>query len=381
MLTKLSNLLGRSKARKHPETLRYEELEQRVLFSADLVPGLDADTDTVYEQVLVDDVAGTAQADTTVADDPAVQVEETRHELVFVNDNVADYQQLIDDLQQDDNRIIEVVVLDSDQDGIEQVSEILADSADLNSVHFITHGSDGQINLGNSLLDLDSLESNHSAIQNWGYALTKDADLLIYGCNLTVTAEGEQLVNSLAQVTGADVAASDDLTGDANKGGDWVLEYTTGTIETSIVLSEAAQENFDVVLQTFVVDNTSDNTDPGSLRWAILQANSTANAGGPDTITFNIGAEGSQQTIDLLSALDPISEAVTIDGFSQYGALTPTTPLIELNGAGTTDADGLKLDGGSDGSTIQGLVINNFDYNGIVVRSHNNVIWLSTSLQ
>ena len=45
-------------AKKQPEILRYEELEQRVLFSADFVPGLDADTDAVYEQVLVEDVAG-----------------------------------------------------------------------------------------------------------------------------------------------------------------------------------------------------------------------------------------------------------------------------------------------------------------------------------
>ena len=62
-------------AKKQPEILRYEELEQRVLFSADFVPGLDADTDAVYEQVLVEDVAGEAQTDTTVASDPAVQTE------------------------------------------------------------------------------------------------------------------------------------------------------------------------------------------------------------------------------------------------------------------------------------------------------------------
>ena len=34
-------------------------------------------------------------------------------------------------------------------DRIKQVSEILADRSDLTAVHFITHGADGQINLGN----------------------------------------------------------------------------------------------------------------------------------------------------------------------------------------------------------------------------------------
>ena len=76
-----------------------------------------------------------------------------KRELVFINDNVTDYEQLIADLQGgDDNRIIETVLLDSDRDGIEQVSEILADRSDLAAVHVITHGSDGQISLGNSLV-------------------------------------------------------------------------------------------------------------------------------------------------------------------------------------------------------------------------------------
>ncbi|MBD2390920.1 S8 family serine peptidase [Aphanizomenon flos-aquae FACHB-1171] len=40
----------------------------------------------------------------------------------------------------------------------------------------------------------------------------------------------------MSQLTGADVAASDDLTGNTASGGDWVLEYTTGLIEASPVL-------------------------------------------------------------------------------------------------------------------------------------------------
>ncbi len=42
MFRKLKKLFGKSNklAKKHPEVLRYEELEPRVLFSADVVPGL-----------------------------------------------------------------------------------------------------------------------------------------------------------------------------------------------------------------------------------------------------------------------------------------------------------------------------------------------------
>lgn len=42
-----------------------------------------------------------------------------------------------------------------------------------------------------------------------------------------------QFIDHLALFTGADVAASDDLTGNAALGGDWELEAAAGTIETA----------------------------------------------------------------------------------------------------------------------------------------------------
>lgn len=137
-------------AKKQPEILRYEELEQRVLFSADVVPGLD--TAAVEEQVIEQDVGSDAQTEREAAPETVEQTpEEARSELVLVNENVADYEQLVTDLQgSDNNRIMEVVVLESDRDGIEQVSEILSERSDLAVVHVISHGADGQINLGDS---------------------------------------------------------------------------------------------------------------------------------------------------------------------------------------------------------------------------------------
>ena len=137
-------------AKNQPAILRYEELEQRVLFSADFVPGLDADTDAVPEQVLIEDVAGEAQTHTTASSDPAAQAENTRRELVFVNESVADYEQLVADLQQGDDaeKIIEVVVLAADQSGIGQVTEALANYQDLDAVHLISHGIDGKVDIG-----------------------------------------------------------------------------------------------------------------------------------------------------------------------------------------------------------------------------------------
>src|SRR5467141_4130270 len=66
---------------------------------------------------------------------------------------------------------------------------------------------------------------------------------------------------------------------------------------------------------TFPVINTNDSG-AGSLRQAITDANTTA---GADTITFNISGAG-VHTITPLTALPNITEAVTIDGYSQPGS-------------------------------------------------------------
>jgi hypothetical protein len=76
---------------------------------------------------------------------------------------------------------------------------------------------------------------------------------------------------------------------------------------------------------TFVVTNTNDSG-PGSLRQAILDANATT---GADTIVFNISGSG-VQTISLSVALPNIIAPVTIDGTTQPDF--SGTPVIGLNG-------------------------------------------------
>jgi len=111
---------------------------------------------------------------------------------------------------------------------------------------------------------------------------------------------------------------------------------------------------------TFTVTNTSD-TGAGSLRAAIDSANSTA---GPDTIAFDIPGSG-VHTIVPQSDLPPITEAVTIDGYTQTGASANTLAvgsdaviLVEIvppSGGGTR---ALEVTAAS--VTIRGLCIHGF---------------------
>ncbi len=115
---------------------------------------------------------------------------------------------------------------------------------------------------------------------------------------------------------------------------------------------------------TFTVMNTNDSG-PGSLRQAILDANSTP---GADTIVFNIpsldpGCVGGVCTIKPATPFDPISDPVFIDGYTQPGSSPNTDPvadnavlLIELDGSSAPSGIGLLL-AGSGSHTVQGLVV------------------------
>jgi hypothetical protein len=126
-----------------------------------------------------------------------------------------------------------------------------------------------------------------------------------------------------------------------------------------------------------------------TLREALTAANTNAASGdapagdpGLDEIRFNIsGLPGTVRTIQPSSMLPTITDPVFINGYSQLGA-SPNTLLdgsnaflaIELDGSLTNFAAGLSIGNGGGGSTIQGLVINRFDNEGILVTSAGNVI-------
>jgi hypothetical protein len=120
---------------------------------------------------------------------------------------------------------------------------------------------------------------------------------------------------------------------------------------------------------TFTV-TTLANGGAGSLRQAILDANSPANPGA-DIIDFNLPGTGVQQ-IKLKTALPSITEQVTIDGTTQAGFTAK--PIVVLNGNATTSANGLVVAVGADNSIIRGLVIQRFDLHGIVLQSNGNTV-------
>ena len=172
------------------------------------------------------------------------------HELILVDAGVENREALLASIiEENPNSGLEIRFLDADSDGIDQISKILSESTQrYDAIHILSHGSDGQIQLGDTQLNDSNISRYVDQISGWSDSLTEDADLLIYGCNLAETSEGQTFVQTMAAVTGADVAASDDLTGHESLGGDWDLEYATGEIETDIAITSRAQIEFIGVL-------------------------------------------------------------------------------------------------------------------------------------
>jgi hypothetical protein len=107
----------------------------------------------------------------------------------------------------------------------------------------------------------------------------------------------------------------------------------------------------------------------------------TSTAGDTDTIRFNIPGFG-PHTISPTSALPSITDPVTIDGYTQPGAIAnsnaPSQALntllkIELAGNLTPASTGLRLAAGSGGSSIRGLAVNRFA-NNLWIDTHGNTI-------
>jgi uncharacterized repeat protein (TIGR01451 family) len=128
-----------------------------------------------------------------------------------------------------------------------------------------------------------------------------------------------------------------------------------------------------VLLATFMVTNTNDDTNMGSLRWAIGQSNATP---GGNTIDFDIAPVSGPRvaTIDVLSALPTITVPVYIDGFSEQNDDVSNVPEIEINGANAgKGVDGLDVTAGL--TTIGGLDVDQFSGEGInLSKAGGNII-------
>ena len=168
-----------------------------------------------------------------------------------------------------------MLTIGKEENGIELISNYLNGLSTYEAIHVVGHGSQDQIQLGAVELSSDSLFQYEDELKAWNRGLDSDADILLYGCEVASDVEGQDLVERIGFITGADVAASDDLTGHADLGGDWEFEYLVGAVETTAAFSATVQQEFQATLATVIevtttLDIVNDADNVTSLREACL---------------------------------------------------------------------------------------------------------------
>ncbi len=149
--------------------------------------------------------------------------------IVFIDSAVNNVDQLIKAIDPK----AEIILIDHNTSGVEQIAYALSGRTGITSIHIVSHGSEGELYLGNGVLNAESMQGEYldelTVIRD---ALTSSGDILIYGCDFTGGDKGLQAAMILGSITEADIAASVDATGAADLGGDWILESHLGGIET-----------------------------------------------------------------------------------------------------------------------------------------------------
>jgi Ca2+-binding RTX toxin-like protein len=240
------------------------------------------------------------------------------------------------------------VLIDTEQDGLTQIAAALQGTSNLQSIQVLSHGGPGSLLLGSGSITSSTLQSQAALLASIGAALAPDGDLLLYGCNVAQGDAGAEFIALLAQLTGADVAASTDLTGDTALDGDWALEASTGAIEsTGIALTTQASEAIGVLANftgTTGNDSILGTIDPDTI-WG-LAGNDTLDGGdGNDTLEGadgNDSLKGGPGNDDILNGtgIDTLDGGDGSDTLSlQAGGPTLTGVSIDLQ-AGIMSNDG-----------------------------------------
>jgi hypothetical protein len=257
-----------------------------------------------------------------------------------VDSTVQNYQSLVNNLRSDIQSESQVVVLDPQQNGVEQITQVLAEQDQLDSLHLLSHGMPGKVFLGTSELSLDNLDEYSQAIARWSDAFTTDAEILLYGCEVAADTQGQQFVQQLSRLTHTDIAASTTLTGHSDLGGDWELAYATGEIHTPLAFQPEAMDAYRSVLaellnETFSNSSVTSNTwrtEVGTVNGTVsAQPYLTARPSGT-TPAGGIGGAPTGTTVDAAGqgALRLTSSANNQSAFVLYDVALPSANGISI---------------------------------------------------
>ena len=160
---------------------------------------------------------------------PAIN-QEVYREVFFVDGSLPEQELLLRGVSPKASTEASVVVLEPSGNLVDQMLDHLQRSGPVESLHLVTHGAPGQLRLGETVIDQAALRQQAKQLEILGSLLTGSKDIFLYGCEVASGNKGNDFIHLLSRLTGADVAASNDLTGSKAKSGDWDLELVVGRV-------------------------------------------------------------------------------------------------------------------------------------------------------
>ncbi len=165
--------------------------------------------------------------------------------LVFVDSGVRDASTLL----AHSSPGTQIFYLNTVEDAVTQITHTLLGYKNVSSLHILSHGESGALDFANGSLSANNLGQYTAQIKSWSQALSAGADILLYGCDVAEGTAGAAFIQELGQLSQADIAASTNLTG---AGGDWILEASTGKIESSLISDETGRSQYQYSLDSAV---------------------------------------------------------------------------------------------------------------------------------
>jgi len=153
---------------------------------------------------------------------------------------------------------VEVQLITPQDDALQAMAQVLSDPS-LDTLHVLGHGAPGEVILGGQTLNTSALP--HLAAQLNANAFSDShlqPQICLWSCRTGAAQAGETFMNALANTTQATVFATEQLVGNAAKGGTWNLEKAVAP-RRGVPFSAEAVEGFEGVLGTPSLKNWNDS--------------------------------------------------------------------------------------------------------------------------
>lgn len=316
----------------------------------------------VFDGAIAADVSSVPGSNGLVAAPVAVAPHDAPLHVLVIPHNTPDYQTLVDALK-DPHTV--TIVYDYSNESIQGLGAQITNALQGQKADTITFATEG--NVGAFRL-VQNNDVNGTTLQeatminfwrNLSTELTPSGSVNILGCNVAGTAAGQSMLSNLdaildSQGSKITVHASTDLTGSAELGGNWILEYSTDSASGALDLSTSLFNP--VILSPWSHSLVNEGTVTTTV-WRDLNLNGIQDSGEP-------GISG-----------------LTVEIFNNA---SPATPVQ----TGTTDANGVVTFSLLPGNTTYfleweipaGHQITTLDVNGGPNTAHNNDSDATTTL-